>query len=241
MSDAGARFEALALSRRSALKFAQGREVPDDILRSLVRVTQSAPSAFNVQPYKLVLVRDAERRRQLATAMTGEKNAARVMEAPVTMIFAADKEPSKLVPQLQQLAESAGQPPERVQNLAFLVTFFGGEGVLATRVKQAAAHFLSPLQPMPSLSLAESWAYKNTMLAAQNYMLAATAHGLATSPMEGFDGSRVRNVVGMPERYGVPIVVPTGYAEEVAEPSLRYPPEQVVFEDTFGGGASFLR
>lgn len=36
----------------------------------------------------------------------------------------------------------------------------------------------------------EAWSFKNTALAAQIYMLACSAHGLATCPMEGFDGRR---------------------------------------------------
>lgn len=37
---------------------------------------------------------------------------------------------------------------------------------------------------------AEAWSFKNTALAAQTYILACTAHGLATGPMEGFDARR---------------------------------------------------
>ena len=42
--------------------------------------------------------------------------------------------------------------------------------------------------PAPTVCSAEAWAIKNTMLAAENYLLAATSHGLSSCPMEGFDG-----------------------------------------------------
>lgn len=78
-------------------------------------------------------------------------------------------------------------------------------------------------------------------------MLAAAAHGLDTCPMEGFDGRRIQQVLRIPApRYGIPLVVATGYAkpEEKAKAvkqrgrgrSPRFPPQTVVFRDSFGEG-----
>lgn len=36
----------------------------------------------------------------------------------------------------------------------------------------------------------EAWSFKNTALAVQTYMLACTAYGMTTAPMEGFDARR---------------------------------------------------
>ena len=47
-----------------------------------------------------------------------------------------------------------------------------------------------------------------------NFMLGATAAGLATVPMEGFDASRVRRVLDIPRWGCVVLVVPIGYAAE---------------------------
>ncbi len=78
-------------------------------------------------------------------------------------------------------------------------------------------------------------------------MLAAAAHGLDTCPMEGFDGRRIQQALRIPApRYAIPLVVATGYArpEEKAKAearggkgrSPRFPPETVVFRDSFGKG-----
>lgn len=45
-------------------------------------------------------------------------------------------------------------------------------------------------------------------------LLAATSHGLATCPMEGFDMRRMRKALRIPLRYSVPIVVCIGYPSE---------------------------
>ena len=104
-------------------------------------------------------------------------------------------------------------------------------GVMAT-----ASH----LAPTPALPLVESWSYKSTVLAAQTLLLAATAHGLSSAPVEGFDGRRVREVLGIPDRYSVPLVVALGYAKPLqggggAFRSARYAVADVAKRDSFTG------
>eukprot|EP00956_Cyclotella_meneghiniana_P012037 scaffold17061_cov77-Cyclotella_meneghiniana.AAC.5 len=104
---------------------------------------------------------------------------------------------------------------------------------------------------LPTLSSSEAWAQKNTMLSAMTYMLACTSRGLSTCPMEGFDAQGIRNVLGVPRRFGVPLIVSTGTSYRGVEDegvddvgvshgdgsmsSPRYPMEDVVFENMFRG------
>lgn len=52
------------------------------------------------------------------------------------------------------------------------------------------------------------------VLTPQELLLAATSHGLASCPMEGFDMRRLRKELRIPLRYSVPIVVSIGYPSE---------------------------
>ncbi len=63
------------------------------------------------------------------------------------------------------------------------------------KVKRAVTSAVSSFSPTPSVVGPEAWAIKGACMAAQSYLLAATSHGLATAPMEGFDGRRIRQVV----------------------------------------------
>lgn len=108
------------------------------------------------------------------------------------------------------------------------------------------------IQLLPTLSSAETWAQKNTMLAAMIYMLACTSRGLATCPMEGIDAAGVRKVLSIPGRYSIPLIVSTGTpyrrsVNEVSETddvgmshgddgnfSPRYKLDEVVFGNAFG-------
>ena len=57
------------------------------------------------------------------------------------------------------------------------------------------------------------------------FVLSCQANGLATGIMEGFDGRRVRGVVGCSKRYSVSALVPFGYRDESksSKASPRYP------------------
>ena len=55
----------------------------------IVHLTQRAPSSFNAQPFRFIVVRDRDQREKLADAMLGQ-NQRRVSEAPVAVVVAAD-------------------------------------------------------------------------------------------------------------------------------------------------------
>ena len=78
----------------------------------------------------------------------------------------------------------------------------------------------------------------NTMLAAQTLLLAATAAGLSSCPMEGFDGRRVRRALRIPRRYSIPLVVAVGHPTPLARDdpvaTKRFALEEVAFGDAFG-------
>ena len=90
----------------------------------------------------------------------------------------------------------------------------------------------------PTVCSAEAWAVKNTMLAAQTLLLAATAAGLSSCPMEGFDGRRVRRALRIPRRYSIPLVVAVGHPTPLARDdpvaTKRFALEEVAFGDAFG-------
>mmetsp|Transcript_27393 Transcript_27393/g.97847 ORF Transcript_27393/g.97847 Transcript_27393/m.97847 type:complete len:336 (-) Transcript_27393:128-1135(-) len=100
---------------------------------------------------------------------------------------------------------------------------------------EPARRALSPLQPMPQPVGQAAWAGQATMLAAQTFLFAAEAHGLATAPMEGFDAQRAGVYLKLPRRYRATLVVAAGYAQpDDGARSPRFDPDTVFFEDAFG-------
>ena len=241
-------FSRVCRSRTAARAFKAGGEgaVPGDVLRGVLELTQCAPSSFNLQPYKLVVVQSSAQREALAGAMLGAGNAQRVRDAPVTVVFAADRDPAQLTRRVMQLERESGMDASYVAALPSRVSFLLGSGVLSKAFRAAATHLLSPLSPTPKIAHSlDGWACKNAGLAASTFMLAAQAHGLATAPMEGFDERRVGFLLGIPaDRYSIPLVVSAGYAQEgegigqqgelkEGAPRRRFPLSEVACLDSF--------
>lgn len=264
MSAHAAAFRAVVNARRTARAFDGARDVPAAVLRDVLAMTQRAPSSFNLQPWTCVIVRSPAQRELLGRAMLSASNASRVLDAPATAVFCADLEPSRSIDRLRCDAERSGRDARSVDDLALAVGYYATAGTVASLAKAVAAKALSPLVPAPEPTGAEAWAVKSAMLAASSYMLGATAHGLATAPMEGFvrgprplkrlrsardsyfdppapppqDAARIRAYLDVPDRYAIPLVVATGYAPPddppPDAPSPRLPPADIFFGDRFG-------
>lgn len=208
-------FAKISSLRCATRSFDSSREVPSELLTEVLRLTQEAPTAFNLQPYKMIVVQSEEGKDTLCQAMLGG-NAKKVADAPVTVVFAADKDPARNARKLMDLELAHGKSQEYVSSLPSKITFLLGKGWLSTKFRSVVTHLTSPLSAAPNIRSTDStteWAYKNTSLAAAAYMYAATANGLATAPMEGFDERRLCYSLGVDtERYSIPLVISTGYA-----------------------------
>jgi 3-hydroxypropanoate dehydrogenase len=82
-------FEVISRNRHAEKNFS-AKGVNDATVRKIVELTQLAPTSFNIQPYKIVLVKSEEMKSMVATAMS-PGNDRHVKAAAYTAIFAADK------------------------------------------------------------------------------------------------------------------------------------------------------
>jgi len=189
----------------------------------------------------MILVRDSQIKSTLAKhAMLGAGNSYRTVDASAVAVFLADLQVHKRLNRIIQMEkESGARDANYLATLPIAASFLSGEGHVAKLLKQVATDALSGVQPMPSIENIESWSYKNTSLMAQTYVFAATSYGLQTCIMEGFDARRVRQILRVPDRYGVPLMVATGYgydSEGIIETQRtpRLEKEELFFGDTFG-------
>ena len=68
-------------SRRSVRRY-KDKPIPEDILNKVLEAARIAPSGKNFQPWKFIIVRDREKREELAVA---SRNQAFVAQAPVVI------------------------------------------------------------------------------------------------------------------------------------------------------------
>lgn len=117
------------------------------------------------------------------------------------------------------LERSFGTDPNYVASLPAKLNFLLGSGHIARGLKKVASHLLSPLQPMPVIDIDNrAWAAKNVGFVAQQVMLACTAYGLASTPMEGFDERRLCHQLQIPlDKFSVPLVLSIGYIQGTSD------------------------
>ena len=175
--------------RRSINFFESGRELSDDQLRELLEVANLSPSSFNLQPWKVVVVKDPERKKVLRQCAM---NQPKVEEASAMLIIIAD--PRGVEENLEKMIESWQQlgymkPEMRETTIGMIKTLYGTEDSLKRKI----------------------FAAKNASLFAMNLMLAAKGLGFDTHPMDGFDEDCVKREFGIPEDKVIPMLIAVGY------------------------------
>ena len=184
-------------------------------MREILETAVRAPSSFNFEPWRAVVVSSPEGRERLASAMVA-MNVERVRQAPVSVVLLADLEAMRDADNVVRREQEAGRPAAYTDSLAVKASLFAG-GALgragdALRLGAAAAAAAVSGVAVPTPQPAEAWASKHAGIAAGYILLAAASKGLASSVMEGLDGARVRAAVGAPHRFGVTMVISLGYA-----------------------------
>jgi len=187
----------------------------------------------------MILVKNQKIKQNIADeAMLGPGNQYRTSDCSVLAAFLADLEPSKRIDRIQRLEkDESKRHSSYLSVMPLTVSFLLGEGHAATALKHAATSIVSPVLPAPQIEATDAWSTKQTALVAQSFVLAATSHELASSMMEGFDPRRLKEILRIPDRYKVPLVVALGYdheTEDKASRTARLGMSEVVFGDVFG-------
>lgn len=79
-------FSELIKKRRSIRAFKK-KEIPEELLIDILEMVLTAPSAGNLQSYKIIIVKDDRTKELLADAAWNQNF---IMEAPINIVFCAD-------------------------------------------------------------------------------------------------------------------------------------------------------
>ncbi|MEM3126846.1 MAG: nitroreductase family protein [Candidatus Woesearchaeota archaeon] len=79
------------------------------------------------------------------------------------------------------------------------------------------------------------YSIQNCSAAAQNMLIAATALGLGSCWVGAFDENKVRDILAIPTEIRPQIIITIGYAAEQPEEPQKYPPETVVYFESWRG------
>ena len=201
----------ILLQRRATSHF-EPDDVPQEYLDAMLKLAAQAPSGYNLQPWRFIVVRDAENRKRLQAAAFGQP---KVAEAPVVVIAIGMKEEWKA-----RADEVFQEGPKR----GF------GKPENTQKYMEGALGFLSTL-PM------DVWVNRHTMIAFTTLMLAAEAYGFDTAPMEGFDAAAVKREFAIPAEAEVVALLAIGKAKPPDKPyGGRFELSRIVFAEKYGEG-----
>lgn len=197
------------LDRRATSHF-EPDPVPDVYLNAILALAAQAPSGYNLQPGRFIVVRDAENRKRLQAAAFGQP---KVAEAPVVVIALGMKEDWK-----RRAPDVFREGSERG----------AGKREHVERALKGALDFLNTL-PM------NVWVNRHTMIAFTTMMLAAEAYGFDTAPMEGFDAAAVKREFGVPDEAEVVALLAIGKMKPPDKPYTgRFALGDFVYSEKFG-------
>lgn len=186
-----------AIVQRRSIKTFKPDSISPDLLKQLVELTVAAPSSFNVQSWRIVLVQEETQKQALCAASWNQKQ---IIQAPVTFVFAADTAAGEkdLTPILEQ-------------------------GLATGAWNEGTVNYFRNAIPQFQAGLGEKrreYAIKDAMIAATNLVLAAESLGLSTCFMNGWIEEQVKAIIGAENNpdIAIAVLVPVGYA---AEPRLN--------------------
>ena len=192
-------------TRRAVKHFDPAHRMTDREVKDLMGLALLSPTAYNIQNWRFVLVRDPELRRQVRAAAWDQ---AQVTDASLLVVLCGDvkawtKDPSRY-------CRNAPKPVQDYLIPAIDQYYRGRDWVQRDEVMRSCG------------------------MAAQTLMLAARAMGYDSCPMDGFDYDAVGRLIGLPEDHAVAMFVAVGKGTKPAwERGGQLPMDEVVFTDRF--------
>lgn len=197
-------FKDIVMQRYATKKF-DGRKIGEEKVAELLDLVRYAPSAFNLQPWKIKIVTDQNVKDRLRPAANNQEQ---ITSCSHLLVFCADPDYEGLIRRLAILVAKSGAP-EEVQSM----------------VIGMAREFTRKMTPDQRLA----WSQAQTYLALGNALNGAKALGFDSCPMGGFDQKEFIRILDIPVPLIPVMLCPIGYAADKPRPKIRFPKEDVIF------------
>ena len=199
------------LQDRRATPSFDGSPITDAELRQILLAGTQAPSAYNLQPWRFVVVRNEDGKHRLRSACF---NQAKVEEASVVIVACGDAD------------------GWRNGDLEEMLRLGRQGGMSESYAEQAKATIPNYLGNHPNLPM---WLNRQVMFAFTHMMLMAEGLGFDTAPMEGFEEQKVKEYLKLPLSYTVVALLAIGRLKGADKFSGgRFNMGRTVYEDEYG-------
>ena len=177
-----------AIHERRASPSFDGAPIPPEDLRQILEAGLQAPSGYNLQPWRFIVVQSPEQKRRLRTA---SYNQAKVEEASAVIVACGDTDGwRKDLDMMLQMGREGGMPES-----------------YAAQARTSVSNFMSDM----STEQMRGWLNKHVMIALTHMMLMAEVMNYDTAPMEGFEQDKVHEVLRLPMSYWVVALLGIGH------------------------------
>jgi nitroreductase / dihydropteridine reductase len=197
-------FKELLMSRYATKKF-DGKVIDDSKIEQLFDMIRYAPSALNLQPWKVKVVTDLETKKKLSAASMEQ---AQINSCSHLLVFCADTNLTKKAEMITQLMEKVGVPEENLKQFQDVMNIF-----------------LSNFDNKTGITEAQY----NVFIAAITAIYAAKSLGIDSCPMQGFNAEAYSEILDIPQSIVPTILVPIGYPADEQMPKLRFEKEEIFF------------
>jgi nitroreductase len=205
-----------AIAARRATSSFDGSPIAEEDLKKIIEAGLKAPSGYNLQPWRFIVVRGPEQKRRLRGA---SYNQAKVEEASAVLVACGDADGWRNgdLEEMLRLGREGGMPEN-----------------YAEQAKITVPEYLSNHPNLPM------WLNRHVMIAFTSMMLMAEALGYDTAPMEGFEEEKVREVLRLPLSYNVVALLAIGQAKGPEKFSGgRFSLARTVFGEEYGKPIKF--
>ena len=166
-----------ALQWRYASKKMNGKQVPEEKIERILEAIRLAPSSMGLQPYTVLVIKDAELKKQILPIANNQRQ---VVDASHLLVFAAwdNITPEQVDDYIQLMAETRKVPVESLQ---------GFKGALMNIAARTAEENFQ-------------WTARQSDIAFATAIAAATEEQVEATPMEGFNSAALDELLGLKEK-----------------------------------------
>lgn len=199
-----------SIRARRSMKSFKSDPIPEATLQELLSLMQDAPSSWNFQPTRVVMIRSMAQKEALAAAAWGQKQ---ILEAPVTFVFAVSiRGWEKNMSEILKSGVSSGAWPQK----------------FADWIGENAPGFQKGLGDKE-----REYAIKDAIIMATTLALAAQSKGYSNCYINGWDEAKVKEIVGVEgdKDIAIALLLPIGLPNSQPKHPGRLPSAKTIFTD----------
>ena len=200
-----------AIEQRRSIRRYRPDPVPEEFIQQILEAARLAPSGSNSQPWRFIVVTDAEERKRLRMVANGQQF---IEEAPVVFVCCTD-------------LEAYSQQSRQQRRQEFIDYGVFAELGMARGITEEQYRTLRPqVIDLPMDAAYQSGRF-NVAIAVQNMALMATALGLGSCWIGAMNGQAIHEMYQLPGTLRVVILLTVGYPALEPPPRPRLPLEKI--------------